>query len=443
MYPGYPGYPGRSGRSLAVLLGLAGLAAGCEVVHFIGENTRPACHLDSECALSAICDTAHGVCATPAPATNFDILFVIDNSPSMAGRQKGLVASIPGFLRKLDTALTNIDYRIGIVTSDVGTDPAPDQQWSGGIPSCDTFLGDDGLLQATPCTSRFPLSPESAEVCKTFCPDPSFVPYKNELFISKFGSAFNVPFDLKTDAQNGQVNLGPQRAFACMAVLGDGGCGVEGPLEAARRALNGHRAENAYFLRPDSLLAVIFLTDEDDCSVQPALRRENAPGTYDCPIPSQSAPFECFNSDYRCLARDVKCDEPLNTPGEKHNCREHADSYLEPVQSYVDFFAKLRPSNRLFVGGLWTLPALDEGGQLTVATMAGGGTGSDGLNRVPAPCSGTSSSYPGAPQLRLSKLARHFRGHLEADLCDAIGYPVALQSMAAMMLTMAGVQAAP
>ena len=433
-------YPG---RSLSALLGLAGLAAGCEAVHFIGENTRPACHLDSDCALAAVCDPAQGVCLTTPPTNNLDILFVIDNSPSMAGRQKGLVASIPKFLRKLDTASTPVNYNIGIVSSDIGTDPAPDLQWSGGLTSCDTFAGDDGVLQATPCTSRFALSPDAAAVCQAFCPDPSFVPYKNGLFISKLGSSSNVPFDLKSDPQSGQIDLGPQHAFSCMAVLGDGGCGVEGPLEAARRALDGHRADNAYFLRPDSLLAVIFLTDEDDCSVQLGRRKENMPDAFDCPLPSGDAPFGCFNSDFRCLARDVSCDEPLNTAGEKHSCRERADSYLEPVQTYVDFFSKLRPANRLFLGGIWTLPALDQGGQLTVANMTGGSAGSDGLNRVLLPCSGTFSTYPGAPQLRLSKLVQQFRGHLEADLCDAFGYPAALESMATMILTMAGVAAAP
>lgn len=429
-------YPG---RSLSALLGLAGLAAGCEVVHFIGENVRPACHFDSECSLATVCDTAAGVCVIPPPTPNLDILFVIDNSHSMAGRQKGLVASIPSFLRKLDTAPTNVDYHIGIVTSDIGTDPAPDKQWSGGSTSCDTFVGDDGILQATPCTSRFPLSVEATAACQAFCPDPSFIPYKNERFIAKFGSVFNVPFDLQIDPQNVKIDRGPQRAFACMAVLGEEGCGVEGQLEAARRALDGHRPENAYFLRPDSLLAVIFVTDEDDCSVQPGRRSENSPESYDCPIPSKDAPFGCFNADFRCLARDVQCDEPLNTVGEKHNCREHADSYLEPVQTYVEFFAKLRPKNRVFIGGIWTLPALDQAGQLTVATIPGGTPGSDLLDRVRLPCSGTSLTYPGAPQLRLSKFAQQFRGHLEADLCDASDYPAALERMAAMMLTMTGV----
>ncbi|HRI49783.1 MAG TPA: hypothetical protein PLW65_06335 [Pseudomonadota bacterium] len=428
-------YPG---RSLSALLGLAGLAAGCEVVHFIGENIRPACHFDSECSLGAVCDNAVGVCMTPPPTANLDILFVVDNSASMAGRQKGLVASIPSFLRKLDTAPTNIDYHIGIVTSDIGTDVAPGKLWGAGSGSCDTFTGDDGLLQATPCTSRFPLTAEATAACQAFCPDPSFIPYKNERFIAKSGSVFNVPFDLQTDPQNVKIDLGPQRAFACMAVLGEAGCGVEGQLEAARRALDGHRPENAYFLRPDSLVAVIFVTDEDDCSVQPGRRIENTPESFDCPTPSQDAPFSCFNADFRCLARDVKCDEPLNTAGEKHNCREQADSYLEPVQTYVDFFAKLRPRNRLFIGGIWTLPALDQAGQLTVAIIPGSTPGSDRLDRVRLPCSGKNSTYPGAPQLRLSKFAQQFRGHLEADLCDASDYPAALERMAAMMLTMAG-----
>ena len=109
------------------------------------------------------------------------------------------------------------------------------------------------------------------------------------------------------------------------------------------------------------------------------------------------------------------------------------------MQTYVDFFTKLRPTNRLFIGGIWTLPALDQAGQLAVEAIAGGALGSDGLNRVRLPCSGMSLTYPGSPQLRLSKLAQQFKGHIEADLCDASGYPAALERMATMMLTMAGV----
>jgi hypothetical protein len=433
-------YPG---RSLSALLVLVSLTAGCEVVHFIGENTQPACQRDGDCAPSSICDAQRGSCVTPPSTAMLDILFVIDNSSSMVGRQKGLLASIGGFLRKLDANPIAVSYNIGIVTSDIGTDVAVDQQWGGGSPSCDTFAGDDGVLQATPCTSRPGLSPESLALCQLACPDPTFLPFNGGRFIAKSGLVTNVPFDLRIDPPDVKVDLGPQHAFGCLAVLGDSGCGIEGQLEAARRALDGHRPENIGFLRPDSLVAVIFMTDEDDCSIQPARRKEFSPLSFNCPLPSQNALPGCFNPDFRCLASDVVCDEPLDAAGDKHGCRERADSLLEPVQTYVDFFTKLRPANRIFLGGIWTLPALEQGGQLSVATMAGGGAGSDGLNRLSAPCSGVISTYPGAPQLRLSKLIQQFKVHLEADLCDAQGYPAALERMAALILNQAGVAAAP
>jgi hypothetical protein len=70
--------------------------------------------------------------------------------------------------------------------------------------------------------------------------------------------------------------------FECLGLLGTGGCGFEQQLEAMLKALTpstadttfangtvGHGdGENAGFLRPDSLLAVILVTDEDDCSVR-------------------------------------------------------------------------------------------------------------------------------------------------------------------------------
>jgi len=59
--------------------------------------------------------------------------------------------------------------------------------------------------------------------------------------------------------------------FACIATLGTSGCGFEQPLEAAYRALVVNTrpdGPNAGFLREDSLLVILFITDEDDCSVE-------------------------------------------------------------------------------------------------------------------------------------------------------------------------------
>src|SRR5262249_25630381 len=60
--------------------------------------------------------------------------------------------------------------------------------------------------------------------------------------------------------------------FSCMASVGDGGCGFEQQLESVHRALERSTVAadvNAGFLRDDALLAVVWVTDEDDCSAPP------------------------------------------------------------------------------------------------------------------------------------------------------------------------------
>src|SRR6185295_10905021 len=58
-------------------------------------------------------------------------------------------------------------------------------------------------------------------------------------------------------------------AFTCIAALGDQGCGFEGQLKSVRWALDPLNVPpgNEGFLRPDAFLAVILITNEDDCSV--------------------------------------------------------------------------------------------------------------------------------------------------------------------------------
>jgi hypothetical protein len=72
---------------------------------------------------------------------------------------------------------------------------------------------------------------------------------------------------------NGQANYAGslEGTFGCIAALGDTGCGFEHPFGAMLRSLGadgngGAPAENANFLRPNAHLAVVLLTNEDDCS---------------------------------------------------------------------------------------------------------------------------------------------------------------------------------
>lgn len=196
----------------------------------------------------------------PRPHKDVDILFVIDNSPSMAPKQKVLTAAIPQFISAIEATGTN--YHVGVVTTDLGIN-VPNGTTTGvqfprnPLLSCNTAAGDDGVLQNTPCTNRAGLTGEAAAACSTLCPDPKFVPDGGARYISKVDGVTNVPSLLM-----GGVDTGPQRAFQCLSLIGDTGCGVEQPLEAAKRALDDHRPDNKGFNRKTSVLAVIFITDE-------------------------------------------------------------------------------------------------------------------------------------------------------------------------------------
>ena len=63
--------------------------------------------------------------------------------------------------------------------------------------------------------------------------------------------------------------------FTCIAALGETGCGFEHQFAAILRALGADGkaapAENQGFLRPDAYLAIVMLTNEDDCSATPGV----------------------------------------------------------------------------------------------------------------------------------------------------------------------------
>jgi len=368
----------------------------------------------------------------PGGSGGVDILFVVDNSPSMAPKQRALAAGIGALIRKLDQ--TDVSYHIGVVSTDVGTNTAPGTPWGGSIGACDSYAGDDGALQAQACTGRSLPTVDSRAACAAQCPDAKFVPTDGNRFIWRDGGKTNVPADLKLDPGSGKmIDFGPENALKCIAVLGDGGCGIESPLDATRRALDGHRTENSGFLRKDSLLAVVYLTDEDDCSVQLARRNENNPATRDCAAPDQNASFDCYNLDYRCLARSLRCDEPMNTMGQKTNCKERVDNYLESVSKFSGFLKSLRPAEKLLVSGIWTRPAIEEGGKVIIS-RAGGGTTSPSLNRAggaDASCYNAGTiTVIGQAQRRLTSFAKSFAGSREYSICDIDNYGSALSEIA-------------
>ena len=196
---------------------------------------------------------------------NLDLLFVVDNSGSMKEEQASLRRELPRMIERLTSGDTDGDgetdmlpideLHLGVVSSDMGLVGVR------GIDGC-LGIGDDGILQHG----------ASLELRDCSAPYPAFLTSR-----SVNDDAAQVASD-----------------FACIATLGTGGCGFEQQLEAGLKALwpahddgveflfdpvsgegdHGHGdAENAGFLRPNhalntSLIAVVLVTDEDDCSVK-------------------------------------------------------------------------------------------------------------------------------------------------------------------------------
>ena len=234
-----------------------------------------------------------------------DILLAIDNSSQILDKQTVLAESFPRFVQALD-AFPNgrPDLHIGVVDStvDIGV-----SGW-GGCPSPDP--GDDGLLQ------------NAARVTGCSAPTGRFIVDSPE------GSGRLTNYTGTLDHE-----------LSCIAQVGSAGCGFEAQLEGMKRALDGSRPENSGFLRPDADLAIIILTDEDDCSA------------VDSTI--FTLPDVADNPDFRCQpVAAYDCDPPISpsSGGSYTNCMVKRTGYLHDPQDYVKFLATIKDPSQTFVG---------------------------------------------------------------------------------------------
>jgi hypothetical protein len=152
--------------------------------------------------------------------TKVDLLFVIDDSHSMATEQGVLIAAFPEFMASVRATLDTVDsYHIGVVTTDAYPFNAPDCRQPG------------ALVTATGGADS------SASEC------------------GPFGSG---RFMTEDDAF--------EHDFACAARVGVEGSNDERPIEALLATMGSQHAPgcNAGFLRSDALLVVVIITDEED-----------------------------------------------------------------------------------------------------------------------------------------------------------------------------------
>jgi hypothetical protein len=308
-----------------------------------------------------------------------DLLFMIDNSQSMGDKQALLAKAVPQLVNRLvvprclsatgavteRASLTEVcpagsapefravqDIHIAVITSSLGAHGAPKPQ--GGCQA--TPPGDDRSLLLPSVRSGL----ES---------------YNNSGFL-----AWDPRGKLVPAGETDPARLGAQ--FSGMVeAAGEDGCGYEASLESWYRFLIDPEpprtlsvvddrtvvqdtdmellAQRAAFLRPDSLVAIVMLTDENDCSIQEqgagfllanqgAMVRATSAcavdpndkccgpclnGTIDGCLPVLEDPA-CKNGDYLKASEDppnMRCLE---------NKRRFGYDFLYPTSRYVDGLTK-------------------------------------------------------------------------------------------------------
>lgn len=155
------------------------------------------------------------------PAAEVDVLFVIDDSASMAREQAFVIANAGAFLDRLDQA--GADFHVSVISTNFRACPVPTAQRDPSVAqgACGWFADGNDRVSNPAWTVVDPRESPS-----------------------------------------------PQEAFAQILDVGLNGLAEERGLEAAYRALSplylsGH---NAGFLRPQANLSVIFISDEEDLS---------------------------------------------------------------------------------------------------------------------------------------------------------------------------------
>ncbi|MFT3924694.1 MAG: hypothetical protein QM778_19295 [Myxococcales bacterium] len=317
----------RTERRLKAAKWLAAPVAALGLMGCPNENLAPL----APCTVSGVSDDV--------PVTGVDkvdLLFMIDNSGSMAQEQAKLAEQLPNLLKILTsgkkedgTTFTAVrDLHVGVVTSDMGLSgnkvPLP--------PSCEG-VGDDGKLLKKPLTTG----------CSASAP-AGYLSY--------------VPGDKDIDSVI--------KDFTCLANVGIQGCGFEQQLEAVYKAVapasvkftdgkGGHADDaNKGFLRSDAVLAVITVSDEEDCSVT-----EKGMVMFDdkTSAPGVKQPGTDMN-----LGLNIRC-AYVQDPNDRTTQAEDNEYVYDVTRYYDDFKKKVKPLNpdRIVFAAITGIPEDAEG----------------------------------------------------------------------------------
>jgi hypothetical protein len=296
---------------------------------------------------------------TVAPQRQLDLVFMVDNSPSMAPKQAKLNAQFPTLINALKDPIdgTLPDLRVAIIDSDLGTGG----QYSSG--SCGPKTLPDGTVSQYGDMGRFQMIGGTA--CGVTSANATYLETKGNIGINFTG-------DINT-------------VFACLAGnLGTLGCGEEHQLQAFEFALvaGGLGAVNDAqhtMLRDNAYLGLVFLTDEDDCSAalsdgmfgdKPDLRGESASlrcatRSHQCngknltETPPGYPTTAAFTAPLSaCAARTDACPNPTDGTGSTDTSVPTDCSPLKDYRRLADEIKSLKsdPDHQILVAGIFGWP---------------------------------------------------------------------------------------
>lgn len=308
-----------------------------------------------------------------------DLLFVLDDGPTMGAKLDAFRAALPSFLARLDDAAqlgAPVSYHLGVVTADLGAGP-----------QANTALGcrpggDGAKLRASGDMS-------------------GGVRYIDD---NQLNGTSNVPDVAAT--------------LAAITDVGTAGCEFRQPLEAAYRALHDQLPENAGFLRSDAVLAVFFVTDADDCSAPTTTDLFDAGAAY-----GPLVPFRCTQFGIACNGMPVPPTPVVGLTGCVSQTMADGGKLID-LDEYIAFFTtpaaqggvKVDPAYAILAG----LMAPKDPVGVTITSPCADDASIGQCATLSHSCmSATDPRFFGDPAVRLASVVASARNNALMSVCDA------------------------
>lgn len=350
-----------------------------------------------------------------------DILFVIDNSGSMAEEQNNLAANFGTMLSVLEAEDVRANYRIGITTTDNGNPNCPAGGAAGQLVlrNCLDHLADFTFIEGE----------EHQDACENNCQHADIEILPTITRRDSTPKARNW-----IESTDGETNIGggisATEAFACFGPQGLKGCGFEAHLESMWKALyrtSTQDSPNEYgFLRENAILSIVFVTDEVDCSYNDAHGSIFSPSnkvfwtSEDDQAPSSAV---CWNAGVKCEGGNDTawgtCD-PVNLDedgNEVDDADAATDAVIRPLSRYISQVAQiesdkkdLNSSQEVLVAAISGVPTtFSEFGEIQYLKSGASATSTTFLEDFGVGPGCTSSVAEAVPPVRLRDFAEAFQ----------------------------------